>query len=72
MMCSGCPPHAPHYGRCYNFDRCECAVEEPPLPFKEGAEWEGTDDQHEDLLEFGEPHDWLARELAEREKQPID
>ncbi len=77
--CSGCAPHLGHYWHCYNLNglqsRCECKVELPPLPFKEGADWEGpggTDDQHEDWLEFGESQDWLARERAEREKLGIE
>lgn len=70
MACVGCPPHAPHYGRCYNFNdfqpRCECKVEEPPAPpLGETCAQRAyaDDDGHEDWLgDRSAGSSWLIHE----------
>ena len=66
MTCPGCAPHVPHYGRCFNWDRCECKVEEPPLPYL-GFFHADTDDYHEEQIVYGDKQDWLSRALESYE-----
>ena len=72
MKCSNCSPHNAHYGRCYVVAQsCGCQAELPPLPFKEGAEWEGergTDDVHEDWEETGETGSLFVQEIERTER----